>query len=149
MLRQFYRAHYGVIIVAYAAGTIAAVCLVFIGKIGWDTLIKTPKGTSLITVFMTSSAIAAFFGTLLGFFKQPENIADHKKLYIRYTNLENEILTEVATGSEKSGKVLVLPTYLQEIDKKMVDLNKIPIGFDLSKLRISPTAIETPDKIEQ
>ena len=123
------------IIMASISGIVAAVSLLFISKSGWDDISSFVK---MIFIIFTCSAI--FYGAFPSIFKHKENIEQNKKLYIAYTNLENQILSYVSTGKNTDQISVTVSDFIIIVNKQLDELNSIPIELD-------PSAIPDPGKI--
>jgi hypothetical protein len=75
------------------AGGIAAITLAVISKRGVDQ-----ASEYLITTFLVMMALAIFYQSFPGVFQQRQNIDNNRALYIKYVNLEDDIVTYCATG---------------------------------------------------
>ena len=121
-------------------GIIAAICLFHISQSGWKQ-----ANNYVINVFVVTTGITLFIGALPIIFQQEKNIIENKELYINYVNLENEILTKLATKKNQNEKLeepvksyknsleneqIDLTQIILETEKKLKELNKISIGFD-------------------
>lgn len=136
----FYARYYMALTIASVAGLLAAAMLVLITRIGWERAHPVLKAT-----FMAAAGVTAFFAAFPGMFRQNENIAENAALYAAYSNLENEILSYLATQEDFEGKALPPAAFVHTVDRRLVDLNKIAIGFDATKLPAS-TAFQGLDK---
>ncbi|RMF69795.1 MAG: hypothetical protein D6742_01760, partial [Cyanobacteria bacterium J069] len=47
-----------------------------------------------------------------------------------YVDLENQVLTALATQKNEAGEAIALPEIMISIDRKMAELNTTSIGFD-------------------
>lgn len=126
--------YYTSIVLTSASALLAAICLFFISKIGWEK-----AHNSLINVFIVACTAVIFFGDLPGNFKEEENFKAYGNLYLEHIVLRNEILSYLATGgtvweidSQSPNKVSTLDAneFIHHIDNKIAQLNRIPIGFD-------------------
>lgn len=93
LMEFFYKGYYMGIIILSFTGALAAISLVLISKKGWAA-----TSEYVITTFFIMTCAALFYGSWAGLFKQEENITNNKILYLRYTTLENELFSYVATG---------------------------------------------------
>ncbi len=128
----FYARYYMALTIASVAGLLAAAMLVLLTRIGWERAHPALKAT-----FMAAAGVTAFFAAFPGMFRQNENIAENAALYAAYSNLENEILSYLATQEDFEGKALRPAAFVHTVDRRLVDLNRIAIGFDATKLPAS------------
>jgi hypothetical protein len=138
VMKYFYTRYYMAIALASAAGIIAAGCLFYISKEGWKV-----ANNYIINIFIVTSSIAIFVGAFPAMFQQDKNIRDNSALYIDYTNLENQLLTSLATQKSFEGKKLTLDEIIHSTNSKLNELNKIAVGFD------SNSILKTPDVFEK
>lgn len=121
--------YYMAIMESLVFGAIAAIALFFITKSGFGS-----ANPYVVTTFITATAITTFFGAFPSVFKQSENVADNKVLYLRYVALQNEMLTFSATGLGPSGTAQTPSKYIVSVDAQLNELNNLAIGFDFSKI---------------
>lgn len=126
--------YYTSIVLTSASALLAAICLFFISKIGWEK-----AHNSLINVFIVACTAVIFFGDLPGNFKEEENFKAYGNLYLEHIALRNEILSYLATGgtvleidsqSHIEASPLDANKFIHRVDNKLAQLNRIPIGFD-------------------
>ena len=125
--------------IAPAAAVVAAAMLLFITREGWDRTSPFVKST-----FITATAIAAFYGPFPSLFKQDENATENSNLYVAYINVEQEILSFLATGSIQSKNSMTIKDFIHQVDKRLVELNKVAIGFDKTQVTNPKTMFEIP-----
>lgn len=133
----FYARYYMALTIASVAGLLAAAMLVHITRVGWVQAHRYVRIT-----FGVAAATAAFFGAFPTMFRQPENIADNAALYLSYANLENEVLSYLATGEDRTGQPLPPKDFVHALDRRLAELNQIPIGFDASRIPTSSEAFK-------
>lgn len=83
---------------------------------------------------MTTTSIAIFVGAFAVVFQQENNIRENSDLYLKYINLENQILTRLATKANTEGTNLTLKEIINNTDIKLTEYNKIAIGFDANSI---------------
>lgn len=144
--------YYTALIITSASTLVAATCLLFISKKGWEQ-----AHNSIINVFIIASGAVIFLGDLPGTFKEKENFEAYGSLYIQHIALRNEILSYLATGGNILGADPKKPNevshidinrFIYLVDNKLVQLNKIAIAFDATGInditrtagRIIPTS---------
>ena len=125
----FFSNYYMAIIQAYVMGAVAAVALFFITKVGY-----AQASPNVVTVFITATVLATIYGTFPSVFRQVDNVAENKALYLRYIALQNEMLSYSATGLDGSGKKVTAAEYVVSIDKELNKANNVAVGFDATKI---------------
>jgi hypothetical protein len=132
----FYKNYFLSLTMAMLTGIAAAACLGAITKKGWG-------GThpSVHTSFIVLSGAAAIFALEPALFKQEQNIADNKSLYLSYAALQNEALSVLATWTTDNSAQVTACELIHLLDSRLARLNNIAIGFDSSRL---PTAAPLP-----
>jgi hypothetical protein len=146
MMVFFYKHYYISISLTSASALVAGICLFFISKVGWKK-----ANNSLINAFVVTSSAVIFFGDLPGIFKQNETSEASRDLYLQHISLRNEVRSYLATGGTIGGNseqpdafnVTEANRFIHYVDKKMAELNKIPIGFDATRI----TGVE--DRVEK
>jgi len=109
-----------------AASILAAAMLLFITKDGWGGVSRYVRAT-----FAVSTAIAAFAGAFTKIFNQEANAAKNASLYISYDNLENRILSYLASDPpRRKGTASTRTAFIASIDSSLASLNDLAIGFD-------------------
>jgi hypothetical protein len=113
--------------------------LFFISKKGWKD-----ADDRLIALFIVISAAAACFGAMPTMFRQEDNIAENKSLYLQYRALENEQISffstneDLSTGDETRQRnkdiILVSKDFIHKVDQQLNRLNSFAVGFDASKV---------------
>lgn len=127
----FFSNYYMAILQAFIMGAVAAVALFFITKVGYSQ-----ASPNVVTVFITATVLATAYGAFPTVFRQPDNVAENKALYLRYIALQNEMLTYAATGLDNSAKKVPAAEYISHIDKELNKANNVAIGFDATKLPV-------------
>jgi len=134
----FYQQYFISLSMASGLGLIAALCLFFISRDGWQK-----ANNALINVFMVTSSTALLYNQLPHLFKQDINLAANQKLYLDYIALQNKVLSYQATGGttdinpDRPDEFIadVNPSlFIHEIDKNLAQLNQIPIEFDATQI---------------
>ena len=133
----FYTRYYMAISLFAIVGGIAAIALLFITRFGWSGV-----SPYVISIFLVMSGHAAFYGAFPRIFRQEQNIADNKKLYVRYIGLQNEMESYFTTGEAIDGKKLSEGDFIHHIDQHMAKLHTFAIGFDSSKVPSYKDALE-------
>ncbi|MBD1927493.1 hypothetical protein H6F74_14755 [Trichocoleus sp. FACHB-90] len=137
MMVFFYKHYYMSISLTSASALVAGICLFFISKVGWEK-----ANNALINVFIVTSSAVIYFGDLPGIFKHDESSAASRDLYLEHISLRNEVRSYLATGGTIGGDPekpdAFSPTetsrFIHYVDKKMAELNKIPIAFDATRI---------------
>lgn len=130
VMKYFYSRYYMSIVEMLIFGIPAAVALLFITKDGWnDTNNQYVK-----TVFLTATAITAFFAAFPPVFQQNQNIADNKKLYLQYVALHDEVMSYLTLQQNINGEPKTASEFIHYLDKQLIQLNTFAIGFDDSKV---------------
>lgn len=143
----FYQQYFISLSMASGLGLIAAICIFFVSRDGWQK-----ANNALINVFMVTSSAALLYNQLPALFKQDINLIANQKLYLEYITLQNKVLSYQATG----GTTGINPDqpdefvddinpdlFIHEIDKKLAQLNQIPIEFDATQIIKIPDFRET------
>ena len=129
LMVYFYGRQFMVITVATVSAVIAAALLILITQAGWSS---TP--VLLRALFLLFGTAAALFASFPALYRQEQNILDNATLYQGYLTLRNEMLSYLATGQRLSGKKEPLPVFIHYVDSGLVNLGKVAIGFDASKI---------------
>jgi hypothetical protein len=129
LMVYFYGRQFMVITIATVCAVIAAALLIVITQKGWAT---TP--VILRAFFLLAGTGAALFASFPALYRQEQNILDNAALYQGYLALRNEMLSYLATGQRLSGKKEPLPQFIHYVDSGLVNLGKVAIGFDASKI---------------
>lgn len=144
----FYAAYYMSIVTFSVAAALAAVALVLVSKQGWDS-----ANEYIATIFFTTTAASAFFGSFPAVFQQQQNISDNKELALKFLALQNEIVTYAVTGEALSydapaadrkaplGIASTPAEFLHYVDLK-VSRDNIAIGFDVKQVANYKAALE-------
>jgi hypothetical protein len=128
----FYSNYYRAIIMSSILGAVSGICLFYIANKGWAT-----ASNYVVTAFVISTVIGAFFFSLITIFRIQDNITANKVLYLQYVALTDGIATYCATGdSGEAGDATTktLDSYLHEIDRQMAAINDVAIALDPSKI---------------
>jgi hypothetical protein len=126
--KYFFANSYRAIVMVSLFGALVAVCLFYIANRGWQA-----ANEYVVTVFVIAAIGSTFFGSWLTIFRQPENIAANKVLYLKYVAMANSLLTYCETGiaDDADGKTTNI---VVSFDRDMAQLNDIAIGFDYTKV---------------
>ena len=127
----FFSNYYMAILQAFVMGMIAAIALFFITQVGY-----AQASSTVVTVFITATALATFYGGFPSVFRQTDNVAENKALYLRYISLQNEMLSYAATGMDSTPKKFAAADYIACIDKGLNKINNIAVCFDASKIPV-------------
>lgn len=125
----FYSRYFLALTMTSVAAVLAGAVLITITRVGWQTAKPYAKAT-----FLTATGVAAYYGAFPGMYQQAQNIADNASLYVAYSNVENEVLSYLATGADSSGKAQDPSSFVHALDRRMAELNRVAIGFDATKL---------------
>lgn len=133
----FYKRYYISISLTTVSALVAGICLFFISKVGWKT-----ANNALINIFVVTSSAVIFFGDLPGVFKHDENLTANRDLYLEHISLRNEVRSYLATGGTVGGNpanpdafsITEASRFIHYVDKRMAELNKIPIDFDATRI---------------
>lgn len=130
-MTYFYVRYYTSIAITSSAAIIAAICLIFISKDG-----LTNANPYVINLFLASSSMGILFGTFPAVFKQEKNVSDNKALYLRYSALEQQILTYLVTGKDPINQPdeQEIKNFIYYLDKQMEKINQLAIGFDSTRI---------------
>jgi hypothetical protein len=126
---DFYSWYYVAIIIASSAAAIAAIALFWISKTGWANASPTA-----VVLFVITTTVAVYYRAFPGMFRQEQNIAENKKLYLEYVALENEVKSYCTTGENTQGQRLSCPEFIHYVDTRMARSNNVALGFDPTKL---------------
>jgi hypothetical protein len=129
IMTYFYTRFYMSIALASVSAIISAISLFYISKVGWEK-----ANNYIIPIFVTTTSIAIFVGAFPVVFQQENNIRENSELYLKYINLENQILTRLATKANAEGTNLTLKEIINNTDIKLTEYNKIAIGFDANSI---------------
>jgi hypothetical protein len=125
----FFTQYYQSILQSAIFGAIAAIALFFITKSGFSA-----ASHFVINIFIAATTVATMYGSFPSLFKQTDNIAQNKALYLKHIDLQNAMLTYSATGLDSNGEKLAAAEYIVVINKELETHNKLAVGFDFSKL---------------
>lgn len=120
--------HFASASVAFWAAVFVAACLAYIAKKGWETTHNV-----VTTCFIAFSIHLAFFQGFPMLAKHVENISENERLYLDHMNLRQEIRTYVVTGMAHD-EPMDLDAFVSHIDTRLIELNRIPLEFDASKV---------------
>jgi len=99
VMTEFYGWYYMAIIMMSLTAAIAAMILLWISKKGWSD--ATP---AVLIAFVIMATATIYYREFPGVFKQEENIAENKRLYLAYVVLQNEMRSYCVTGEDLNGK---------------------------------------------
>jgi len=128
VLATFYKNYFATIILAGVLASIAAIALLFITSGGWQH--SSPYAR---TIFLVATASATYCAAFPSIFQQQQNIDDNKKLYLEYVALTNEMCSYATTGEPGDNSKKDAKTFIHYVDSQLQQLDKIAIGFDMSK----------------
>jgi hypothetical protein len=128
ILATFYRNYFTTIILTGVLASLAAIALLFITSDGWQH--SSPYARTIFLVATVSATYCAAFPSIL---QQQQNIDDNKKLYLEYVALTNEMCSYAATTQSIDKNDEDAKTFIHDVDTRLERLNKIAIGFDVSK----------------
>lgn len=136
-IMKFFAKHYFVSIsLAFASTVTSGICLFFVSKQGWER-----SHNSVINILIVSSVTAIFYYSLLGIFRQNENMLEAKKLYFAHISLQEQVRSYLVTGGIVTGTLdkpefqKIYPNlFIHTLDQKMAELKQLPIEFDASRI---------------
>jgi hypothetical protein len=128
VLATFYKNYFSTIILAGVLASFAAIALLFITSDGWQH--SSPYAR---TIFLVATASATYCAAFPSIFQQQQNIDDNKGLYLEYVALTNEMCSYASTGETPDNNQPTAKTFIHSVDTRLKDLNKIAIGFDITK----------------
>lgn len=138
VLRYFYANYFRAVIMGSVLGAIAGICLFYIANKGW-----TNANNLVVVVFVFATVAGVFFLSYINVFREQENIADNKTLYLTYVALGNRLLTYCATGTTDDVPQLSADKETRKFDEQMAAANNIAIGFDYTKLADYKSVLKT------
>ncbi|MDH5432865.1 MAG: hypothetical protein OEY19_02890 [Gammaproteobacteria bacterium] len=123
----FYSRYVTTLTVATVLAILSAVMLLFISKSGW---INT--NPYIINAFLTISSCATFFSIMPELYEQKINIEENKSLYVKYTKLDHETRSFVATlpVNYSSTKNQELANFIKHTDDSLAKLHILPLSLD-------------------
>jgi hypothetical protein len=114
--------------IASVTGLMAAAIFVL------NTRVASQNASAYVKVtFVVSAGAAAYYAAFPGMFQQAANIEQNVSLHVAYANVENELLSYLATGENSMGKVQSPKAFVHVLDRRMAESNRVPIGFDATK----------------
>ncbi|QNI30845.1 hypothetical protein H7849_17210 [Alloacidobacterium dinghuense] len=125
----FYANYYRAIIMSSILGAVSGICLFYIANKGWAT-----ASNYVVTTFVISTVIGAYFFSLIAVFKEQDNITANKALYLQYVALGNRIASYCATGSTENAQPETLDSYVHQVDTQMAAINDVAISLDSGKV---------------
>ncbi|AOX00745.1 hypothetical protein BJP34_16000 [Moorena producens PAL-8-15-08-1] len=134
MMTFFYNNYYMSKLMTYGTAIVAGICLLFIIRSGWNS-----THPYVINIFVVVSASAILFGNLPGLFRYEDSIVNNKQLYLNYASLKNEVSSYLVTGQDIDGNPIEMKYFINHIDKELSRLNRLPIGFERTRLLDYPT----------
>ena len=129
ILKLLYSRYYFLIILATMTSVAAAIILLIITKSGW-----TNTSSYIITAFLILLTFATSSTAYINIFNLDKNITDNKALYIQYIAMKIEISSYITNGEGIDGKEVKLSKFIHNIDKKLVSLNPMALGFDATQI---------------
>jgi len=138
VLRYFYANYFRAVVMGSLLGAIAGICLFYIANKGW-----TNANNFVVVVFVFATVAGVFFLSYINVFREQENIADNKTLYLTYVALGNRLLTYCATGTTDDVPQLSPDKETRKFDEQMAAANNIAIGFDYTKLADYKSVLKT------
>jgi hypothetical protein len=153
LLITFYSFYFSTVIMTGVLASVAAICLLFITSKGW-----VPSNPYAKTIFLVATASATYCAAFPSIFQQQQNIDDNRRLYLEYAGLANEMCSFAITGENDAGDSQEAKEFIHYEDVQLKKLNKIAVGFDVSKMPdftqafnkgigSSPTAKSSPEAI--
>jgi len=126
---NLYSNYYVFIVMAALTGVAAGIAIFLVGRTGWAA-----ASTSGLVIVIAMTSAALLYRSLPAVFKQEENIAENKRLYLAYVALENETRSFAATGEDVQGVKQTAGQFIHHLDERMSVLDNIALGFDPSKV---------------
>jgi hypothetical protein len=143
--------------VASLASVVTALCLLHITRRGWDNTNSFVSG-----IFVISLGTLALSSSFVVIYQYDRNIKTNANLYISYINLEEEVITALATKlpigeqpstqNQEKGQIIIqsnglikLRELIQKTNKILKEYNTLSLEFDLNNL---PSADEILKKAE-
>jgi hypothetical protein len=126
---KFYSYYFSTVIMVGVLASVAAICLLFITSKGW-----VPANPYAKTIFLVATASATYCAAFPSIFQQQQNIDDNKRLYLEYGTLANEMCSYATTGENSDGDQQNPNDFIHYTDRQFKRLNKIAVGFDVSKI---------------
>ena len=150
VMAYFYVNYFISIVMVMTAGVIVALTLFFIAQQGW-----TNTKSYVRSIFLVTSAYAAFYGLFPPVFQQQQNIVDNKDLFLKYKALESEVESYSVTLVTNKNEPKNAREFITYVDSEMSRLGNIALGFDITKVsyekaidlgekRASPETTPTP-----
>jgi hypothetical protein len=129
IMKYFYSRYFASITMATFCSIAAALCLIHIGAVGWKS-----ANNYVLSIFLTTAALAIAFRLSPQLYKQEENIAANKDLYTRYVSLDNEMTTYAATNIMRDSVSMSIGSVLVRVDSTLNALRDMPMGFDKTQI---------------
>lgn len=150
VMGYFYVNYFISIVMVMTAGVVVALTLFFIAQQGW-----TNTKSYVRSIFLVTSAYAAFYGLFPPVFQQQQNIVDNKDLFLKYKALESEVESYSVTLATNKNEPKNAREFITYVDSEMSRLGNIALGFDITKVsyekainlgerRASPEPTHTP-----
>lgn len=133
----FYQQYFISISMTSGLAIVGGICLFFITQVGWMA-----ANPALMNVLIVTASVGLLYQKLPLMFKHDINLGANRGLYLKYIELINELTSYLATKLAKNIN-LQNPNQLSEvdpkyfihyIDKKLAELNQIPIEFDATRV---------------
>ena len=137
VLKMFYVTFYTTILMSGGLAAIAAIMLLFIAMDGWKS--SNPYARNLFLIATVSATFCAAFPSL---FQQQRNIDENTRLYLEYVALTNEMCTYTTTGGASDETNIERKDFIRNVDRQLKALNKIAVGFDVSKVPDFTSALQ-------
>lgn len=133
----FYQQYFLSISMTSGLAIIAGICIFFIAQFGWKN-----SNPALINIFIVTTSAGLLYQKLPEVFKQDINLQANGVLYIKYIDLNNELMSYLATQLAKNIKSdtpnqlieLEPKKFIYYIDSELAKFNQIPIEFDATKV---------------
>jgi len=129
VLKLFYVTSYTTILMTGGLTAVAAIMLLFITMDGWKSSNQYARN-----LFLMATASATFCAAFPSLFQQQRNIDENTRLYLEYVALTNEMCSYATTRQTSDEPVLATDAFIVSVDKRLKALNKIAVGFDVSKV---------------
>jgi hypothetical protein len=133
----FYQQYYISISMTSGLFIIAGICLFFITQVGF-----MKANPALKNIFIVTVSAGLLYQRLPLMFKHDINLGSNRGLYLKYVELSNELTSYLATklakniDSQNPNQLSEVEPkqFIHYIDKKLAELNQIPIEFDATRV---------------
>jgi hypothetical protein len=123
--------YYAAIVLTSITGAIAAAMLFYIVKVSIS--VAWQKNPWAVTLFVTSTALSAFYASFPLLFRQQENLNSNQSDFLALKNLSNATRSYLATGRIEDGSVIDGDAFILRLDKQIKEATNLSISLDPSK----------------